>query len=185
MIGLDSWIVQDGNYPDFEVGGRDAFGVEAFPDDLRRADVQAPSAVTVEGSRYALSGRVSFVHAEAWVIDVGISCYGNRGLPAGVAAGDGIAGEAYLGIEGPGVYDEAFFRNAPPLRYSWRIDRIRLETTPWVEVGPQTLARDKSRVGYRDVERTNAWEDDEGRAHYLLECVVVGGTPRSLSRPRR
>jgi hypothetical protein len=177
-IGLDSWIIQDGNYPDFEVGGQDVFGVEAFPDELRRVDVQSPSAIVMEGSRYALSGRVSYVHGEAWVIDVGISCYGNRKLPAGAAAGDGVTGEAYLGIEGPGVFDEAFFRSAPPFRYSWRIDRIQLETTPWVEVGPRSLARDESRVGYRDVARTNAWEDDDGRAHYLLECAVVGGQTR-------
>ena len=177
-IGVEAWVIQDGNYPDFEAGQEAVFGIELYPDELERADPADPSAAVVEGSRYALRGRLSFVRDDAWVVDVGISCYCNRPLPAGVGAGDGVAGEAYLAIEGPAVYDEAFFRSAPPLRYSWRIERIRLETTPWVEVGPRSFARDESRVGYRDVDRTDACDDDDGHASYLFDCLLVGGPSR-------
>jgi hypothetical protein len=128
-----------------------------------------------EGARYDLRGQVLFVLEEAWVVDVGIACYGNRHLPPNLSAGDMVAGTAYLGIEGPAVYDEAFFRAAPPLRYSWRIEGIKLETTPWVEVAPRSLVRDETRVGYVDIERTNATEDDGGRGHYLLDCALLGG----------
>ena len=136
-----------------------------------------------EGARYDLCGRVLFVLEEAWVVDVGIAVYGNRLLPPNVAAGDMVAGDAYLGIESPAVYDDAFFRAAPPLRYSWRIEGIRLATTPWLEVAPRSLMRDETRVGYVDVERTNAWEDDAGRGHYVLDCALLGGpTPRHDGR---
>ena len=39
MIGLDSWVIQDGNYPDFETGQRTDFALEfASRGGLKRLD---------------------------------------------------------------------------------------------------------------------------------------------------
>ena len=150
--------------------------MQAAPFALRPAERGDRSAVVREGAHHDLCGRILFVLEEAWVVDVGIAVYGNRLLPPNVAAGDMVAGDAYLGIESPAVYDDAFFRAAPPLRYSWRIEGVRLETTPWIEVSPRSFIRDESRVGYVDVEQTNATERDDGHGrHYLLDCALLGG----------
>ena len=63
----------------------------------------------------------------------------------------------------------------PNLYRQWFIRRILLETTPWLEsvdgTGRTLRSRDDSKVSYVDVNATDAWNHDDGHAHYLLECV--------------
>ena len=66
----------------------------------------------------------------------------------------------------------------PELRYDWRIRSIWLETTPWLssidEKGRTSLRRHEEQESFVEVAETNAWEDDGGHAHYLLECERIG-----------
>jgi len=75
------------------------------------------------------------------------------------------------------------------LMYTWRIDRIRLQTAPFVEttvIGSRVMVRDQARLGYADIERTDAWNDDGGNGEYLLTCMRHDIPPRSSGhRPRR
>ena len=65
----------------------------------------------------------------------------------------------------------------PELRYDWQLNSILLETTPWISgrdaSGREVRQRDESRISYRQVERTDAWHDDEGNGHYLLGCTRI------------
>ena len=92
--------------------------------------------------------------------------------------GDNL-GEIYLGID-PFFYFEDLHKlpGMPALQYDWRIERILLETTPWLSTkrpeGGTLMERDKTKESFREVERTDAWQDDEGRGSYELECEKIG-----------
>lgn len=67
----------------------------------------------------------------------------------------------------------------PALLYTWIVDAILLDTTPrtmtgWEQrrAGPRTFA---------SVEATNAWDDDDRRAEYILECTLLDVPPKSDS----
>jgi hypothetical protein len=108
------------------------------------------------------------------VIDFGILCYGNAALPEGSMVGDVLAGEVRFFFPYPAVYEEGFDAAAPRSTYSWRIDRIRLGATPWLVGDDGVRRRDPNKIGYLDVESTNAETDDDGSAEYLLDCQLLG-----------
>ncbi|HZT97397.1 MAG TPA: hypothetical protein VFB34_11250 [Chloroflexota bacterium] len=177
-IGLESWIIQDSNYPDFECGQQAKFAVEFSFDDLTLEEHTRPSSELIRGYAYLLTARVEGVWDKAWVIDCGISVVEAAAPPKGVEAGDLITGRALLGID---PYEYAGYLHdlpgMPPLIYTWRINRISRETTPRVEVAPRVWQRDHKRVAYVDVERTDAWHDDDGRASYVLHCELLDVPP--------
>ena len=59
-------------------------------------------------------------------------------------------------------------------------DRVRRKTgdaapppeAPLILVG-RTLVRDAERLGYEEIDGTNAWEDDGGHAEYVLRCELL------------
>ena len=90
--------------------------------------------------------------------------------------------EGYLGVD-PFFYFEELnqIENIPPLIYEWNLKKIDLEITPWIErmdeSGGKIMERDRDKVNYREVLKTDAWGDDEGSASYLFEVELVGATP--------
>jgi len=95
-----------------------------------------------------------------------------------------------LGID-PFFYFETLSRltGIPPLIYRWKIERILMQTAPFIEsdlpVMGKVMVRDPSKLAYREIERTDAWHDDGGNGDYLLECrrVVVRPTHRRGVEP--
>jgi len=61
-----------------------------------------------------------------------------------------------------------------PQRSKWQIKRIFLETTLMVEMQPKILSRDEARFSEIEIQKTNAWDDDNGHAAYALECTRMG-----------
>ena len=177
-IALYSWIIQDGNYPDFVRGQHADFAVEFEIENLDLTESAVPSATLVDDSCYEIVGRVVGVYPTAWVVDCGILIYQER-QPPGVAEDDWVSGRAVLGVD-PFAYYERLNRlpGMPALIYSWRIDSIRRQTAPFVEIAPRTFARDTTKWGFVDAERTDAWQDDNGRADYLLDCRRRDTPPR-------
>jgi hypothetical protein len=86
-----------------------------------------------------------------------------------------ISGLVYLGID-PFFYFEDLRSEPgmPNLFRQWVIRRILLETTPGKEStdarGGRVLTRADVRPTFAEVSHTDAWHDDQGRAHYVLEC---------------
>jgi hypothetical protein len=177
-LGIDAWVIQDGNYKDFVLGQRCNFAVEAYPHAVeRRGSAGKPQAHQLEYGHYEFSGAsLNFLGHGGWVIDFGLVCYGQAPLPEGLDAGDVLAGVVAFYLPHPAVYEQRFVDEAPSQIYSWRVERIRLATTPWVEVAPGSVGRrrDETKIGYVDVEATDAWIDDDGSANYLLDCRLLG-----------
>jgi hypothetical protein len=175
FVGIDSWIIQDGNYPDFRVGQVARFALEFYRFALTPAREGNPFAERLSVSRYEVHAQVIYLSPSAWVVDFGLRAYQHQPPPKGVRKGGWLAGELYVGID-PFFYFEELsaLPDMPELRYDWRIRSILLETTPWLEqvdhAGRTVYSRDEPRTSFVEVAETNAWSDDEGRASYLLEC---------------
>ena len=111
------------------------------------------------------------------MIDFGVPAYSRTEPPTWVKPGLSISGLVYLGID-PFFYFEELRDEPgmPNLVREWVIRRILLETTPWTELtdprGRRVLTRADVTPMFAEVSETDAWHDDEGRAHYVLECEL-------------
>ena len=183
-IGLDSWIIQDGNYGDCERGQLVDFAVEFWSEETLSPGTGADRlAERISDDRYRIKGGVVFSSLEplvsAWVIDFGISVFTTGERPFGASVGTVLSGEIVLGID-PFDYFEGLHavEGMPALIYSWRVDRIERQTAPFVEVAPRVFERDRAAWAWTDVDRTDAWNDDDGHAEYLLHCTLLDDLPR-------
>ena len=187
VVGLSSWIIQDGNYSDFNRDDQTAFALE-FYSSARLAEIDpgptaTPSLIDLGGARYRTSAQVVHIAHDWWVINAGILLFHEERPPRGVRPGSWLEGEIYVGVD-PFFYFErlASLRDAPSLIYDWTIEKIEMQTAPFIQTGPRTMERDPERLGWTEVGSTNAWKDDNGRAEYLLHCKRTAGPPRRMLR---
>jgi len=179
FVGISSWIIQDGNYGDFRVGQVAKFALEFYPHTMEMAESDTASLERVQACRYRVSGLVAYADRAVWAIDFGVMAYCNHKSPSIAKKGGSVKGEIYLGID-PFFYFEELHKlpGMPALQYEWMIRNIFLETTPWLsrkdETGTTILTRDEQQESFEEVAETNAWEDDQGRGHYILECERIG-----------
>lgn len=180
-IGLSAWIIQDGNYGEFARGQEAAFAVEFRPHDFSSSESAQPAANQLGAARYHIEGDVVFESPGAWVIDFGLLAY-CKGASV-VEKSSAVQGEVWLGID-PFFYYEGLtsLPGMPPLVYTWNIERIELDETPWIEVAPRRFERDATRRAWRDVDATDAWNDDRGHGAYVLHCRLLD---RPLTRHPR
>ncbi|MDO9494552.1 MAG: hypothetical protein Q7J48_02515 [Nocardioides sp.] len=110
MIGIDSWVIQDGNYPDFVTGQRAEFALEfASRSGLRRLDgPQEVSVRWVADSRYEVTAQI--VHDKP---------------------------NAQVRVD-PSFYVDDLAREDgfPPLSYAWTVQ----EVLRWASAAPDDLA---------------------------------------------
>jgi hypothetical protein len=183
-VGLLSWIIQDGNYPEFRQGQTCAFALQwSALEPLAFVDPAAPLDRALTWRRenaYAVVADIEFIGAfsggsEWCVLDAGVRLYNPTQPPGDWKVGRTVQGAVELSID-PFLYVETLAKTprAPPLIYDWSIDRIELETTPWIETPGGVPQRDRARTRWRDVAETDAWNDDEGRANYLITCTRLG-----------
>ena len=117
---------------------------------------------------------------DVWVVDCGgLLTYREAAPPAAVVAGATVSGTAALKVDPFFYFERLAKREAMPgLIYDWQIERIELETTPWLHPATRQIVRDESRKSWREVNATDACNDDDGHAHYLLHCRRLPGQPR-------
>ncbi len=176
-IGLSSWIIQDGNYGDFECETTERFALEFYSESgLSNVDSRIHYLAHEDDARYRAAGIVRFCGPDAWVVDFdGVLAFREGHPPDGIRPGVTVAGELCLGVD-PFFYFERLAKlpNIPPLIYEWRIDAIAMQTAPFVEeadsAGRTMLVRDPSKLRRMPIKRTDAWNDDHGTADYLLTC---------------
>jgi hypothetical protein len=177
-IGLDAWIIQDGNYPDFEVGQIAEFALEFF---IPHGVSAQPSDVKVfanklENSLYDVVADVLVHTDQITVLDLGVLAYQPKtSLPPSPR----VAVQLNLGVDA--FHNFSFTRETGdvlPLVYSWKILSILRQTAPFIETAPRYWMRDPQRLGYEEIPRTDAWHDDGGRADYLLRCELLPIPPR-------
>src|SRR5262249_45206580 len=156
--GLSSWIIQDGNYEDFEIDRDYRFALEFRAMRCDSTQDQRRYLKLLQGSDYRFCGEIMMSEADLTVLDVGVLCYNERStsLPGKFAAG-----ELSLGID-PFFWFETHCKRSdvPNLFYKWRIRQISLETTPWVGAEKNTFKRRPGIRSFSPLARTNAWEDD-------------------------
>lgn len=179
-VGVDAWIIQDGNYGDFSVGQKVKFALEFYPHSLSRSQRKSKAATHLRASLYRVCGQVVYRANEVWVLDMGFLAYQEAKPPKPATKGSWFEGEIYVGID-PFFYFEELnkLHGMPDLTYSFRIEQIFLETTPWItsqdESGRTVMNRDDRQESYREVSETDAWNHDNGNAHYVLRCGYIEG----------
>jgi hypothetical protein len=77
QIGLSAWIIQDGNYKEFEVGREYRFALEFYPHEIvvdgdRHSE---PRLSLISNAIYEAWGAVLFCSDSAWVVDFGVPAY--------------------------------------------------------------------------------------------------------------
>jgi hypothetical protein len=187
VVGLSSWIIQDGNYGDFRCGERAAFALEFYAStewaEIDPGRAPAPSLIHAGGAHYRTSGQVVHVADDWWAIDAGTLLYREERPPRVVRRGSWLGGEIDVGVD-PFFYFERLSKraDAPPLIYDWMIEKIEIQTAPFIETRPRMMERDPERPGWREIGSTDAWNDDGGRAEYNLHCKRIDGRVRRTLR---
>ena len=176
-IGLSSWIIQDGNYEDFETEHEYRFALEFRAMRVAAASDRRSHLKPLEGSAYRFSGEIVLREPRLTVLDVGVLCYdeGEIHIPTSERF---ARGELDLGVD-PFFWIETHGKRSdvPNLFHKWRIREIRLETTPVVATessGRRILKRRPGVRSFSPIVRTNAWEDDNGDTNYVLTCDLLG-----------
>jgi hypothetical protein len=206
LFGLASWVIQDGNYPDFSRGQLAEFAIESTPigpispspgpascalEDVQWTSREPTSSVGLTGDGawaigpgpiYDLVGSVAHREAETWVLDFGLRAYCSEDPPAWMTQDDFVMLRAALAVD-PFTYFESLARlkGYPALIYRWRVNRIGRQTAPWVEEATGYFVRDDAMSAYVEIEETDAWGDDGGHAEYILECTLVEETSKRRS----
>jgi len=203
-IALDSWVVQDENYGDFSSGQRAEFALEFEPErDLEVSKEDAPSVRHLRDELYEVTATVRHSDEEFSVIDFGLQAYAQHPpLPEGATPGQSVKGTVGLGVD-PFTYFEglASLPGAPPLIYTWNVLSIRRQGAPWLKgqaavecsgevwstaptliVNGELWVRDPKQWRWVEIDQTDAWNDDEGHAHYLLDCRLLSNEPPKRTR---
>jgi hypothetical protein len=177
-VSLASWIIQDGNYGDFEAGQNYCFALEYYaPQPLERAKFGSRMIKRASAYRYDVCGQVLYCTEEVCVIDFGLRAYHEEPKEV-VRVGEWLRGRIHLGIDSFS-YFETFkdYPGMPNLFYRFHVSTILLESTPWVrnryEEYPNYIERDQTREGFVPVARTDALKDDDGNADYILQCQII------------
>lgn len=192
VIGLASWVLQDGGYDDFTTGSTERFAVEmAYTDNLGPThDTARLRCDSVDGFRYDVVGEV-VADAEGTVVDIGrirvFTGFQLEHLPHR-RVGDRLTGQITLFVDS-GV---TRLERMPPLTYTWTIDKIELNVTTrvWLRPGdpgyPKTV-RPGPLIGvvaddaqqWRVINRTRMWKDEEDSiaGGYRLHCTLLPDPP--------
>jgi hypothetical protein len=143
-----------------------------------------PSASLINSSAwstlYNATGRVVHVADDWWVVDFGLLAFReDKSSTHRFRPGDCVRGEISFGID-PFFYFERLARldGAPALIYDWTITKIEMQTAPRIETKPKYFERDPQLLGWREIEKTDAWQDDDRSAEYLLHCRRAQASPR-------
>lgn len=148
FIGIDSWVIQDGNYPNFRIGQSCEFVVEFAASDELIVGNGHPAANRLADDRYEVTARIAAVADEVrcLVLDIGgLMVY--RRVPGleRFQLGQTIRGVVQLGIDPFDYFEQLGLRNdMPPLIYRWTIIQVLRQDAPWLEVRPHSHARDLS-----------------------------------------
>jgi hypothetical protein len=173
IVGLDSSVIQDGNYGEFVRGTTAPFALEfrAFVPIRERVrfDKKGPSLVHVLEDAYEIIGQVMHVARDWWVLDVGLLLCSYESPPKDLSVGTWVCG-GLVGIEiDSGSYFEDFAHEsgAPALIYDWKIEKIE-EQEP-----------DPEKLDWKEVAKTRSQADER---RYLLHCERLDGPRRPKSR---
>jgi hypothetical protein len=187
VIGLASWVLQDGNYSNFTTGETRRFALEMGSiENLQSA--QSVGSFRIDGpdndGRYDVVGQI--VH-EGTVVDFGevraTTPYQMDHIKR-PRVGAWLEGRICLGVD-PFFYFEEMVRQdgMVPAIYAWRIDKIELNVSP-MELVPRDDPRafDRVKVGptqWRLIDKTRMFKDEDDHVFggYRLHCTLLPDPP--------
>lgn len=127
-----------------------------------------------------MTGAITFRGSGQWVLDFGIPAVCDNTWSEPPARRPFAVGEVGLEALTAGIWeDDLFVPPAPPIDLVWEVERIWLETTPWIEIAPRSYERADVGPSFVEVDKTGHAFDDRGRADYLLDCRLMGGPSRA------
>lgn len=183
-IGLSAWVIQDGNYPDFEVGQTMEFAVEFWmPDGAGyQPSEESISATNRSDCIYDAVAEIIYQSADVTILDIGFRAYRETSMFQPLPVGSMVAARLGLGVD-PYSYFEYLSQipSVPPLIYSWKILSILRQTAPFLETlseGREIRIRDSRRLAYEEIDKTDAWNDDGGNAEYVVRCDLLPILPK-------
>jgi hypothetical protein len=181
-IGLSAWIIQDGTYPDFEVGQTVEFALEFW--------IPEGSADRATTGLYDTVAEVIVENDKIAVIDIGVLAYQHASpKPLFLRKEPRVAIQLKLCVDAVGCFEtQSKNGDVLPLVYSWKIISILKQTAPFIETiaeGRKVRIRDQQRLGYEEILKTDAWNDDGGHAEYMLRCDLLPIPPKHKSATAR
>ncbi|XZE35645.1 hypothetical protein SH501x_001147 [Pirellulaceae bacterium SH501] len=182
FVGVSSWIIQDGNYPDFRIGDAINIALEFHPYRACESKSKSTSIMRIAFCHYRVNAKAIFLNDNLVVLDFGYLAYDQATPPRWMRSNSYVEADVYLGID-PFLYFEELhaIRGIPELRYRFRVVGIELETTPWMSTvdlhGRAVRKRDDTQTSFSPVAETDAWSDDDGNAHYILELARIENLP--------
>lgn len=182
--GVDAWMIQEGNLPEFVVGQSVRLALMFVPRHVEAAQRRARSMAHLGSCCYHLRGRVRFGDADAWSIDVGWRFRG-EGRPAGlIESQDWVQSEGVLQVDpwslamparpGVGGVAASYFTIRQIARDTVFYHQLRISENRSIEPGRQAqslvdfIAAHHDERTIHSVPTTSAWQDDLGQAHYVL-----------------
>ncbi|WP_152601819.1 hypothetical protein [Burkholderia paludis] len=170
-VGLNAWIIQDGNYEDFKRGESYALALEFGGSALAPSDERAMRCAPNGDCRYNVVAQVIFATRHVWVIDFGVKVFSNTRPPRFARVGQWVEGLIWLGVD-PYFYKEQLHRTPrmPNLFLEWIVIRIQLDIARPIENNSgsgKVVERDLDPKDRVDRTETNVWRDG-GLADYLL-----------------
>lgn len=180
LVSMSSWVIQDGNYPDFVTGERRTFALEFFDKGLRDSPPGVHSAVGSGDGFYEIAAEVAYSAKDVVLLDFGLLAYSDSNEPA-ATPGSWRSGNVLLEVDHYSYVEfHAKRQGIPPAVYAWTITGIWRQTAPYI-LDPGTAfkqyIRDPERLGYTSLDRTDAWHDDGGHADYLFRCRLEADPP--------
>jgi hypothetical protein len=187
-IGLASWIIQDGSYPDFELGQTVEFAPQFWLPKgvVACACTGKTSANNLGGCLYDTVAEVVVQSDQITVLDIGVLVYRHElSLQPPLPQESRLAVQLAIGVD-PFSNFATISKNGDVLSlvYSWKIQSILRQTAPFIKTGAEgskLWIRDPQRLGYEEIHKTDAWKDDGGHAEYLLRCDLLPIPPKGSS----
>ncbi len=188
-VGLDAWMIQEGCYDNFCVGDQVDFVLEFFPRWMSHSRPEVREVEHLGNCYYRLRARIVYRDDSLWIIDAGFRAFCFGQINPLIRRGNWIELEVYLGLDTKcGAYRDRIAELMAP----YQVMSIRRDTafrrmmqrqenqaispgSRLVLVGAGGAEQDHPMPPAAEVEATDAWDDDGGRAHYVLQCDPIPG----------
>ena len=185
-ISFDEVNVADGPYQDVSCGQTVEFIVGFYASSLESTSKTEKSVIRLGNAEYIFESEISYVSKlkiHLYILDIGFKVSGGYRDLKDVSAGSYLIGQAALFVDDENYwYDLDKDPNYPPMVYTWQINRILLDTTPYIDSGNKIQKRDKLRQSFLELDKTDIWEDgknyDQSFPQYILHCSLLDIPPK-------
>jgi len=173
LLSVAAASIVEGVHAEFVTGERTEFALEFRPETAIFWERPVTHCEHVQLGRYLVSGKCTLVRPTYWVLDFGLKAYHHGPAPEGLAPGETWTGRISLGVDSF-LYRERIHAEpgVPPMAYRFETLRLWKNAAPFIEVPFPAVGRfrerDRTNVRYDPVTRTDAANDDEGDAEYLV-----------------